>query len=90
MRIFKAALPLVFIVGSLSVASAQGAKPAVPNSWGKGAVEAAQTGPRGASEEIVLGNQGFANARHDPGESASHPTPPSGVTVPNPAEHVAF
>jgi hypothetical protein len=76
---------MVLATAWFSSASAQGAKPEDPNNWGKGAVDNAQSGSAG---ETVSGYaksnlRGFSSARHEStGEDASHPTPPSGVSVP--------
>ena len=87
MRTVKVALSIVLAISSISIASAQGAKPADPSSWGKGASSSAHANT--GNGEVVrqeiqnLGGRGFSGARHEsPGEDASHPTPPSGVDVP--------
>ena len=84
MRIVKATLAVVFASALGSVAHAQGAKPADPNSWADGVVINAQSGSAGAtiSGFATTNDRGFSGARHDAGESDSHPTPPSGVDVP--------
>ena len=84
MRIINAIFSIALVVASTSAASAQGAKPAEPNSWGKGAVENAHSGSPGdtPSGYAKTNERGFSGARHDPGEGASHPNPPSSVSPP--------
>jgi hypothetical protein len=84
MRTITTAIFIVLAAAWSSTASAQGAKPDDPNNWGKGAVDNAHSGsPGGTVSGYASSNaRGFSSARHAPGEAASHPTPPSGVSVP--------
>jgi len=81
----RIAVALSLVLFATSLAAAQ-VKPDDPNGWGEGASQNAQAN-NGNGETVTdaidsLGGRGFSGARHDDGETDTHPTPASGVDVP--------